>query len=74
MTFVDAATAPGRKTGHIKLHGPEAIEAMRKAGRLTAEALDMLVPHVKPGVTTETRDQLTFDFAMAHDAFPASLH
>src|SRR5271156_630185 len=74
MTFVDAATAPGRKTGHIKLHGPDAIEAMRKAGRLAAEALDLLVPHVKPGVATETLDRLTFEFAMSHGAFPASLN
>ena len=43
MTFVDANTAPVRKTGQIKLHGPDAFEGMRKAGRLAAEALDMLV-------------------------------
>ncbi|MBV8564899.1 MAG: type I methionyl aminopeptidase [Methylobacteriaceae bacterium] len=74
MTFVDAATAPSRKTGHIKLHGPEAFAGMRKAGRLTAEALDLLVEHVRPGVTTEALDRLVFDFAMAHDAYPASLN
>ena len=38
MTYVDAAVAPLRKTGQIKLHGPAAFEGMRKAGRLVADA------------------------------------
>jgi methionyl aminopeptidase len=74
MTFVDASTTPGRKSGHIKLHDQHAFEAMRKAGRLTAEALDLLVDYVRPGVTTEALDRLIFDFAIAHDAYPASLN
>ncbi len=73
MTFVDAAQAPSRKTGQIKLHGAADFEAMRKAGRLTAEALDMLSEHAKPGVTTEALDRLAFDFAMDHGAYPAPL-
>ena len=73
MTFVDALEAPGRKTGQIKLHGEAAFAGMRKAGRLTAEALDMLSAHVRPGVTTEDIDQLVFDFAMDHGAYPAPL-
>jgi methionyl aminopeptidase len=73
MTFVDAQLAPPRKTGQIKLHGPEAFEGMRKAGRLTAEALDMLSGYVKPGVTTDQIDRLAFDFAMDHKAYPAPL-
>ncbi len=73
MTFVDAQLAPARKTGHIKLHGPEAFEGMRKAGRLTAEALDMLTDFVKPGVSTDKLDRMAFDFAMDHKAYPAPL-
>ena len=42
MTYVDAALAPLRKTGQIKLYGPAAFEGMRRAGRLVAECLDML--------------------------------
>ena len=42
MSYVDAALAPQRKTGQIKLHGPAAFEGMRRAGRLVAECLDML--------------------------------
>ncbi len=73
MTFVDAALAPTRKTGQIKLHGPADFEAMRKAGRLAAEALDVLTPLVQPGVTTEAIDKLAFEFAMDHKAYPAPL-
>ena len=58
---VDAALAPQRKTGQIKLHGPAAFEGMRKAGRLVAECLDMLGDEVRPGVPTEKIDRLVFD-------------
>lgn len=74
MTFVDAQTAPMRKTGAIKLHGAEAFEGMRKAGRLVAEALDVLGEHVKPGVTTEELDRLALQFGMDHGALPACLY
>lgn len=73
MTYVDAATAPLRKTGQIRLHGADDFAGMRRAGRLVAEALDMLAEHVKPGVSTERLDKLVFDFAMDHGALPATL-
>ncbi len=73
MTFVDAMTAPARKNGQIKIHGPDAFVGMRKAGQLVAQALDILVDHVRPGVTTEALDRLMFDFAMDHHAYPAPL-
>ena len=37
------------------------VEAMRIAGRLASEVLDMLTPHVKPGVSTEELDRLAHD-------------
>ena len=73
MTFVEASLSPGRKTGQIKLHGEEDFAGMRKAGRLAAEALDMLVDVVQPGVTTQHIDDLVFQFAMDHGAYPAPL-
>ncbi|MBX3552921.1 MAG: type I methionyl aminopeptidase [Pseudolabrys sp.] len=74
MNYVDAAVAPLRKTGQIKLHGPDAFAGMRVAGQLTAQCLDMLVPEVKPGVPTERIDQLVHEFAMDHGALPATLN
>ena len=73
MTYIDAATAPLRKTGQIRLHNAADFEGMRRAGRLVAEALDMLVEHVQPGVATDRLDQLVFDFAADHGALPATM-
>jgi methionyl aminopeptidase len=73
MTYVEAAAAPLRKTGQIKLHGKDAFEGMRKAGRLVAECLDMLTGHIEPGVSTDHLDQLVLDFAFDHGALPATL-
>ena len=73
MTFVDAALVPVRKSGQIKLHGQEAFAAMRKAGHLAAQALDVMAASVKPGVKTQSLDDLCFEFAMDHGAYPAPL-
>ncbi len=71
--FIDAAEAPPRATNEIKLYGPDAFVGMRRAGRLAAECLDMLVPHVVPGVTTQRLDDLAREFVLDHGALPACL-
>jgi methionyl aminopeptidase len=58
----------------VRLHGAADFVAMRKAGKLAAEALDMLVPHVLPGVTTEAIDTLLLEFALDNKAIPATLN
>ncbi|KAB2846476.1 MAG: type I methionyl aminopeptidase [Hyphomicrobiaceae bacterium] len=58
----------------IALHDRDAYEGMRRAGRLAAEALDLLDSHIKPGVTTERLDDIVFEFAMDNRAIPAPLH
>ena len=74
MTYVPATTATAaRSSGQIKLHGPEAFEGMRKAGRVSAECLDMLTQHVVPGVTTAALDKLVYDFVLAAGAIPATI-
>ncbi|HEX4298471.1 MAG TPA: M24 family metallopeptidase, partial [Devosia sp.] len=73
MTYVDAETKSRRTSGVIPLHGEAGFAGMRKAGQLTGEALDLLVEHVKPGVTTAALDKLAYDFAMDHQAIPATL-
>ena len=69
MSHADSDVAP--RSSRIKLHAPADFEGMRKAGRLTAEALDLLVPEVKPGVTTEYLDTLMVTFARDNGAIPA---
>ncbi|MBR0663381.1 type I methionyl aminopeptidase [Roseomonas hellenica] len=63
----------GRESRRIPLHSPEDFAAMRRAGRLAAETLDMITPHVRPGITTEAIDRLCHDFMLAHGAVPATL-
>ena len=53
---------------------PEEIQSMREAGRLAAEVLAMLVPHVKPGVTTAELDRLAHDHIVnVQQAIPANV-
>ncbi len=57
----------------ILIHGKADFEGMRVAGRLAAEVLDMITPHVVPGVTTDALDKLCHDFTLQHGAIPAPL-
>ena len=62
------------RTGAIKLHGPEGFAGMRRAGRLAAEVLDALVPHVVPGVTTDELDRIAHEHILRGGAVPAPLN
>ncbi|MDQ6684341.1 MAG: M24 family metallopeptidase, partial [Pseudomonadota bacterium] len=42
----------------IPLKNADEIAAMRVAGRLAAEVLDLLEPQMRPGITTEAIDAL----------------
>ena len=57
----------------IVIHGADEFAAMRKAGRLAAECLDMITEHVVPGVTTEHLNRLCHEFTLDHGAVPAPL-
>ncbi len=61
------------RDGTIKLHGPEAFEGMRKAGRLAAEILDAMVDIVKPGVTTGEIDDVVRQMTLDGGAVPATM-
>jgi methionyl aminopeptidase len=51
------------------------IDGMRIAGRLAAEVLDMLTPHMVPGVSTEAIDQLAHDYMVnVQQTIPAPLN
>jgi methionyl aminopeptidase len=66
-------THPDAHVRPIPLHGPDEFEGMRRAGRLAAACLDMLTPHVVPGVMTGTLDRLAHAFIRDHAAVPACL-
>lgn len=54
---------------------PEEIAKMRVAGRLAAEVLEMIGPHVQEGVTTDELDQLCHDYIVnKQHAIPACLN
>src|SRR5581483_6159226 len=57
----------------VALHDAAAFEGMRRAGRLAAEVLDLMVPEVKPGVTTCHLDRLAYEYIVDHGAVPACL-
>jgi methionyl aminopeptidase len=69
-----AAERAEREEGRIKIHDAAAFEGMRRAGRLAAETLDFITPHVKPGVTTDELDRLCHGFTLDHGAIPAPLN
>lgn len=54
---------------------PQEIEKMRVAGKLAADVLEMIGPHVKKGVTTEELNQICHDYIVnVQQAIPAPLH
>ena len=55
------------------IHKSENFEGMRKAGNLAARTLDLLVDHVKPGVSTQELDRIAFNFIDSNNAFIAPL-
>ncbi|WP_028110827.1 type I methionyl aminopeptidase [Ferrimonas futtsuensis] len=58
----------------IVIKTPEQIEKMRVAGRLAAEVLEMIAPHVKKGVTTEELNTLCHNYIVdVQQAIPAPL-
>ncbi|RTZ75806.1 MAG: type I methionyl aminopeptidase [Gammaproteobacteria bacterium] len=59
----------------ISIKTPEEIEKMRVAGRLAAEVLEMIEPHVQAGVTTAELDRLCHDYIVdVQKAIPAPLN
>ncbi len=58
--------------------GPEVkdsdtIERMRVAGRLAAQARELVGTHVVPGVTTDELDRIGHEFLCDHGAYPSTL-
>jgi len=59
----------------VDIKTAEEIAKMRVAGRLAAEVLDMIGPHIQPGITTEELDRICHDFIVnTQQAIPAPLN
>ena len=59
----------------VTIKTPEEIEKMRVAGRLAAEVLEMIGPHVQAGISTGELDRICHDYIVnVQDAIPAPLN
>ncbi|MES9991071.1 MAG: type I methionyl aminopeptidase [Candidatus Thiodiazotropha sp.] len=59
----------------ITIKTAQEIAKMRVAGRLAAEVLEMITPHVQPGVTTAELDKICHDYIVnEQEAIPAPLN
>jgi len=59
----------------VSIKNAEEIEKMRVAGRLAADVLRMIRPHVIPGITTGELDRICHDFIVnEQQAIPAPLN
>jgi methionyl aminopeptidase len=60
--------------GQVSIKGPAEQDAMRLAGRLAAETIDMIGPYVVPGVATDELDRICHDYIVdVQKAVPAPL-
>jgi methionyl aminopeptidase len=58
----------------VPIHSAEGLAMARQAGRLAAEVLGLIEPHVVPGVSTETLDRICHDHIVnVQGAIPANL-
>jgi len=69
--YYHVPASPTRDT--IPIHTQEAFECMRKAGRIAADTLDFITPHVQPGISTEALDRMMQDFMLDQGAVPATI-
>ena len=64
--------APQKFTGR-EVKDAETIEKMRIAGKLAAQARELVGQHVAPGVTTDELDRIGHEFLCDHGAYPSTL-
>jgi methionyl aminopeptidase len=73
MPEADTFEPARRAQFQVVQHTAADFEGMRRAGRIAAEVLDLLVAEVQPGVTTAHLDKLAYDYVIAQGALPACL-
>jgi len=59
----------------VSIKTPEEIDRMRASGRLAAEVLEMIEPHVVPGISTGELDRICHDYIVnVQQVIPAPLN
>ena len=59
----------------VSIKTPAEIEKMRVSGRLAADVLEMIEPHVKPGISTDELNTICHDYIVnVQNATPAPLN
>ena len=64
--------APAPFTGS-EVKDPETIARMRVAGRLAAQARELVGSHIAPGITTDELDRIGHEFLCDNGAYPSTL-
>ncbi len=60
---------------NVTIKSPDEIEKMRIAGKLASEVLEMIEPHVVPGISTVELDQICHEYIVnEQQAIPAPLN
>ena len=64
--------APAQNTkGDVRTRAE--IELIRAAGKIAAQAIELVGQHAKPGVTTDELDRIGHEFLIANGAYPSTL-
>ncbi len=58
----------------ITIKNQNDIAAMRIAGRITKQALNLVGQHVRPGITTKELDKIAYDYIRSQGAVPSFLN
>jgi len=55
------------------VYTPDEVELIREAGRIAAQAIELVGQAVRPGVTTEELDAIGHEFLLAAGSYPSTL-
>jgi methionyl aminopeptidase len=65
-------SAPSKFTGS-DIKTPEQVEKIRAAGKIAAQAIQLVGQACKPGVTTDELDRIGHEFVISNGAYPSTL-
>ena len=69
--YVGKTTPPAHTSGDV--YDAETIEKIRRAGKISSQALDLIGSVIRPGMTTDEIDQIGHDYVISHGAYPSTL-